>query len=129
MAQDTDIFHGSQDNDTLGGRLWRAREAIGMSESALAKAPGLKKETLRAWESDRSEPRANKLVTLAGLLNVSPTWLLDGVGDAPQSETIASELGIRRAQLQRIRDLREQTDAAIANMEKAIDRIARHDGA
>lgn len=129
MAQDTDIFHGSQDNDTLGGRLWRAREAIGMSESALAKALGLKKETLRAWESDRSEPRANKLVTLAGLLNVSPTWLLDGVGDAPQSETIASELGILRAQLQRIRDLREQTDAAIANMEKAIDRIARHDGA
>lgn len=129
MAQSTDIFHGSQDNDTLGGRLWRAREAIGMSESALAKALGLKKETLRAWENDRSEPRANKLVTLAGLLNVSPTWLLYGVGDAPQSETIASELGVLRAQLQRIRDLREQTDQVVANMEKAIDRIAKHEGA
>ena len=72
MAQDTDIFDGNQDNDTLGGRLWRAREAVGMSESGLAKALGLKKETLRAWENDRSEPRANKLVTLAGLLNVTP---------------------------------------------------------
>lgn len=129
MAQDTDIFDGNQDNDTLGGRLWRAREAVGMSESGLAKALGLKKETLRAWENDRSEPRANKLVTLAGLLNVSPTWLLYGVGDAPTSDTIASELGILRAQLQRIRELREQTDTAIANMEKAIDRIAKHDGA
>lgn len=129
MAQDTDIFDGNRDNDTLGGRLWRAREAIGMSESALAKALGLKKETLRAWESDRSEPRANKLVTLAGLLNVSPTWLLHGVGDAPQSETITSELSILRAQLQSIRQLREQTDLAIANMEKAIERIAKHDGA
>ncbi|MCG6856877.1 MAG: helix-turn-helix domain-containing protein [Salaquimonas sp.] len=129
MPQDTDIFDSNPDNDTLGGRLWRAREAIAMSETALAKALGLKKETLRAWESDRSEPRANKLVTLAGLLNVSPTWLLYGVGDAPQSETIASELSILRSQLQRIRDLREQTDAAIANMEKAIDKIAKHEGA
>jgi transcriptional regulator with XRE-family HTH domain len=129
VPQDTDIFDSNPDNDTLGGRLWRAREAIAMSETALAKALGLKKETLRAWESDRSEPRANKLVTLAGLLNVSPTWLLYGVGDAPQSETIASELSILRSQLQRIRDLREQTDAAIANMEKAIDKIAKHEGA
>lgn len=127
MPQDSDIFDSAQDNDTLGGRLWRAREAVGMSEAALAKALGLKKETLRAWENDRSEPRANKLVTLAGLLNVSPTWLLYGVGDAPQNDTLASELGILRSQLQRIRELREQTDLAIANMEKAIARIAKHE--
>ena len=129
MAEDTSIFHGNQDTDTLGGRLWRAREAVGLSESALAKALGLKKETLRAWENDRSEPRANKLVTLAGLLNVSPTWLLYGVGDAPQSETLSSELGILRAQLQRIRELRDQTDQAITSMEKAIDRMSRHEDA
>lgn len=128
MSQDAHFFDGARDDDTLGGRLWRAREAVGMSETALAKALGLKKETLRAWESDRSEPRANKLVTLAGLLNVSPTWLLYGIGDAPQADTLADELGILRAQLQRIRELREQTDAAITNMEKAIARIAKREG-
>ena len=129
MGQDGQSFYSDRDNDTLGGRLWRAREAVGLSEAGLAKALGLKKETLAAWESDRSEPRANKLVTLAGLLNVSPTWLLYGVGDAPQDETLSSEIGILRAQLARIRELREQTDTAIANMEKAIDRIAKRDGA
>lgn len=125
MSGEQHIFEETQDNDTLGGRLWRAREAIGMTETGLAKAVGVKRETLRAWESDRSEPRANKLVTMSGLLNVSPTWLLHGVGDAPPTETLSDEIGIVRAQLERIRQLREQTDAAIINIEKAMDRIAQ----
>lgn len=128
MTDEQHIFHEAQDDDTFGGRLWRAREAVAMSESALAKAIGVKRETLRAWESDRSEPRANKLVTIAGLLNVSPTWLLHGVGDAPQSETLASEISIVRAQLQRLRELREQTDGAVASIEKAMARIADRAG-
>lgn len=126
LKQDDSIFGKAGDNDTLGGRLWRAREAVGMSEAGLAKAIGVKRETLRAWESDRSEPRANRLVTIAGILNVSPTWLLHGVGDAPQGDALSDELRLLRAQLQHIREMREQTDLAIANMEKAIARIARH---
>jgi transcriptional regulator with XRE-family HTH domain len=122
------IFDDEQDNDTLGGRLWRAREAVGLTESALAKAIGVKRETLRAWESDRSEPRANRLVTIAGLLNVSPTWLLHGVGGAPAAETLTDEIGIVRSQLERLQQLREQTDSALANIEKAMERIAQRTG-
>ncbi len=32
--------------------------------------------TLKAWENDRSEPRVNKIVALAGILGVSPTYFL-----------------------------------------------------
>lgn len=128
VNKDDNIFGMAGDNDTLGGRLWRAREAVGLTEAGLAKAIGVKRETLRAWESDRSEPRANRLVTLAGVLNVSPTWLLHGVGDAPQSDVLADELRLLRVQLQHIREMREQTDLAISNMEKAIARIAERSG-
>ncbi|GIL02561.1 MAG: transcriptional regulator [Alphaproteobacteria bacterium] len=128
MSEEPHIFDEAGDNDTLGGRLWRAREAVGLSEAALAKALGIRPETLRAWESDRSEPRANRLVTIAGLLNVSPTWLLHGVGGAPQGETLAEEIGIVRTQLERIRQWRQQTDGAIASIEKALDRIAQRTG-
>ena len=39
------------------------------------------------WEADRSEPRANKPVALAGILNVSPTYLLSGLGQPAHQPT------------------------------------------
>jgi transcriptional regulator with XRE-family HTH domain len=54
-----------------------------LTTSQLARRLGIKTETLHDWETDRSEPRSNRLLTLAGVLNVSPTWLLTGAGEAP----------------------------------------------
>lgn len=74
---------------TFGDRLAAAREAMGMSQAALAKRLGIKTKTVQAWEHDTAEPRANKLQMLAGLLNVSMRWLLTGVGEgvsAPAGE-------------------------------------------
>ena len=129
MQDDQHIFGDAPDNDTLGGRLWRAREAKGLSESSLAKAIGVRRETLRAWESDRSEPRANRLVTISGVLDVSPTWLLHGLGDAPASETVAGEISVVRAQLGRLRELRDETETVIATIEKSMARIAERGSA
>ena len=42
---------------------------------------GVKHATLKSWENDRSEPRVNKLVALAGLFGVSPTHFLAEEGD------------------------------------------------
>ena len=71
---------------TFGDRLAAARDGAGMSQDQLAKRLGVKVKTLRAWENDVSEPRANRLQMLAGMLNVSIVWLLSGQGegvDAP----------------------------------------------
>ena len=56
---------------------------------------------MQAWESDRSEPRANRLTMLAGFLGVTPTWLLYGVGNAPEDDPHADELKIVKAQMSR----------------------------
>ena len=61
---------------TLGGRLYSSRQNAGMSLNLAARLLGVKSSTLKSWESDRSEPRVNKLVGLAGLLGVSPTHFL-----------------------------------------------------
>ena len=66
---------------TFGDRVAGAREAAGMTQSQLARLLGVKKSTLIGWEDDISEPRANKLQMMAGLLNVSIMWLLTGEGD------------------------------------------------
>jgi HTH-type transcriptional regulator, cell division transcriptional repressor len=118
------MYDKNRDNDTLGGRIWRAREAAGYSAAKFSRTLGIRKETLDAWESDRSEPRANRLVTMAGLLSVSPSWLLHGIGESPLDENVSDEVQILRAQLARIKELREQTSISIANMERAIERMA-----
>ena len=68
---------------TFGDRVAGAREQAGMTQAELSKRMGIKVKTLKSWEDDLSEPRANKLSMMAGLLNVSLPWLLTGEGDGP----------------------------------------------
>ncbi len=70
-------------SDTIGGRLIRARAAKALTTSQLARRIGVKTQTLHNWETDRTAPRSNRLAMLAGVLNVSPTWVLVGRGEAP----------------------------------------------
>ena len=80
---------------TFGDRLTAAREATGMTLESLAKRLGVKPSTLRKWEDDLSEPRANRLSILAGLLNVSMMWLINGEGegvDNPDVEPVPEDM-------------------------------------
>lgn len=88
--------------DTMGGRISRAREAGGYSMAQLARRLGIKTSTLKMWETDRSEPRSNRLAMLAAFLNVSPTWLLVGKGDAPSPHTLTDEIGLLEMELETI---------------------------
>lgn len=70
----------TDDHATLGDRLAAAREAAGMTQAQLGQRLGVRPKTLRDWENDVSEPRANRLQMLAALLGVSLRWLLTGEG-------------------------------------------------
>lgn len=80
MGTDSDNWYGP-DQATFGDRLAAAREFAGMTQEVLAKRLGVRNKTIRAWEADMSEPRANRLSILAGLLNVSIMWLINGEGE------------------------------------------------
>ncbi|WP_323766812.1 helix-turn-helix domain-containing protein [Antarctobacter sp.] len=77
---DTTDWYGPE-TATFGDRLAAAREAAGMTQETLAKRLGVKFKTVQAWEDDFSEPRANRLNMLAGVLNISIVWLITGEGD------------------------------------------------
>lgn len=81
------------DAATFGDRVAAAREQTGMSQNELAKRLGVRPATLRAWEDDLSEPRANRLSILAGLLNVSMMWLINGEGEGVEapSESVSTK--------------------------------------
>lgn len=68
---------------TFGDRLTLAREAFGLSPEQLAWRIGVRRSTITSWEDDRAEPRANRMQTLSGVLNVSLVWLMTGEGTGP----------------------------------------------
>ncbi|WP_439560049.1 helix-turn-helix domain-containing protein [Roseinatronobacter sp.] len=101
------------DQATFGDRLTAAREAQGLTQSQLSGRLGIKLQTLQGWENDRSEPRANKLQMVAGLLNVSMGWLLTGEGEgladpvspedlAEDAQTLLKDLRAMRAETMRL---------------------------
>ncbi|OIQ24919.1 MAG: transcriptional regulator [Alphaproteobacteria bacterium MedPE-SWcel] len=115
------------DAATFGDRVAAARESAGMSQGQLARRIGVKKSTLVGWEQDLSEPRANKLSMLSGLLNVSMNWLLTGQGDdlsAPTEDTLGDDMAAIARELRALReDLRAQAERA-GRLEKALRRLA-----
>ena len=110
---------------TLGDRVAGAREAAGLSQSALARGLGVRLSTVQAWEEDRAEPRANKLQMAAGVLNVSVGWLLTGTGDGPDGPPEGRPPGTEaRAALAELRRLREELGAIATRLGRTEARLA-----
>lgn len=75
--------HADPCDETLGGRVSLARDAKALSMEDAAQRLGVLASSWRAWECDRDVPRANRLTMMAGVLGVSPIWLLTGLGEGP----------------------------------------------
>jgi transcriptional regulator with XRE-family HTH domain len=113
---------------TFGDRLTAAREAAGLDQAELAKRVGVKLSSLRKWEDDLLEPRANRLSMLAGMLNVSITWLIDGVGDGlsvPLEDDTKIEDEARQL-LAEMSELRAELKARSDQVARLEKRLRRH---
>jgi transcriptional regulator with XRE-family HTH domain len=111
------------DGDTLGGRIWRARDATGLSTKELASKLGVRSDTISSWERDRAEPRANRLFMLAGVLGVTPAWLMAGIGRAPDDNAADASGDELRKQLDLVKKLHDQTAEAISALEMEFERL------
>lgn len=110
---------------TLGGRIQMAREMRGLTPSQLARRAGVLPKTLANWESDRSEPRANKLQMLAGVLDVPPLWLLggDAVGIEPEFDVGIEETADVASKVQRLIKLHERMSTLLFEVQADISRL------
>jgi len=129
VSDTTNIFEETPDDDTTGGRLSRAREASGLSVKDLAWRLGVKIATVKAWESDRSQPSSHRLANIAGLLKVSLSWIVHGVGIGPSEDEHPATDGLQTnpeiaAQLNRLRLLHVETGLLLERMNGAAARRA-----
>jgi transcriptional regulator with XRE-family HTH domain len=114
-----DLDDYTDDAATFGDRLALAREALGLDQDELAGRMGVTPVTLRAWEEDRAEPRANRLQLLAGTLNVSLVWLMTGQGSAPRGPG-RPELDACLAELRALRDEQARLAGRLARLERRL---------
>lgn len=119
----------SNEAATFGDRLSAAREQLGLSQADLARRLGVKLKTVEAWEDDRTEPRANRLQLLAGVLNVSLMWLLNGEGEGIAEPGDHDEVGPDVADLlgemAEIRASLVQGTQRLGRLEKRLRRALR----
>jgi transcriptional regulator with XRE-family HTH domain len=128
LKTENEITVFSEENDdTLGGRLSSALDAAGISAESLANQLGVRQETVIAWESDRSEPRPSRLVDIAGILGVSPMWLMTGAGEGPGElndervlEAVKIELGRLQSAYLEIGRLIDTTSQQIEKLDHQI---------
>jgi transcriptional regulator with XRE-family HTH domain len=111
---------------TTGSRIEQARNQLGLSLPQLARRIAVKSKTLENWENDRSEPRADKLMKLAGLLQVPLIWLL--TGNTPQGSErmpVALEtVGIAQ-KLERAVAMQQELAALLISVSADVARLQR----
>lgn len=121
----------SNDAATFGDRVAAARDALGLSQSDLARKLGVKVQTVAAWEDDLREPRANRLQMLSGVLNVSLMWLLNGEGEGLPDPEANAELGhdINEilAEFRQVKGVLTQSAEKIATLEKRLRKALREE--
>ena len=114
-----DLDWSGPETATFGDRLSAAIEKSGMTQKLVAKRLGIKLVTLKSWEQDISEPRANRLSMLAGLLGVSVMWLLHGEGDGVEHSDKETQVP------QEINDLLFEIRAVQTGLLSSADKLAK----
>ena len=109
---------------TLAERIVEARKAAGFTTSQLAHRLGVRTATLASWEAGKAEPRTNRLMMLAGLLSVSPTWLLCGRGTAPH-DVADSEVGSLKTSITELRSMISAMGEHVHRLEQRVETLNR----
>jgi transcriptional regulator with XRE-family HTH domain len=107
---------------TLAERIVKAREATGFTTAELAHRLGVRSATLASWEAGKGEPRTNRLMMLAGLLSVSPTWLLCGRGTAPH-ESDESDVSSLKTSLIELRGMLAAMGEHVQRLEDRVESL------
>ena len=106
-------------------RLKEARENKGMSTAEIANRIGVRLRTYENWEDGKTEPRANRLQMLAGVLGVSLLWLIQGAEQHDPVIDQATRLDQLEAKLERLNSLQREVTQLTTELSNELTRM-RH---
>lgn len=106
----------------LGPRLRVARENAGLSVEELARRIGVETASVAAWENDERPPRANRLMMLCGVLDISIKWLLEGREDlymARDDDSLAAIGG----EFERLRAIMTEVNGVLCTLSDRVNSL------
>lgn len=118
-AADLELADSSVD---VGERLAEAREVAGDTVEELGSRLGVAAPTVKSWEAGEATPPSNVLARAAGVLGVSPSWLLLGHGDEPVE--VDPELAHIRETLADVRESLRSAEAQLASLTDRLNDVA-----
>tara|TARA_Y100001954_G_scaffold234326_1_gene289574 strand:+ start:895 stop:1293 length:399 start_codon:yes stop_codon:yes gene_type:complete len=127
-AKGENVVSNSEEIESLGGRIFNSRKKAGLSLHMTANLLGVRPKTLQSWENDQSEPRVNKLVSLSGILGVSPTYFLAEEGnDGENVVTINGRnekiLELLTREMKQAKALQKEQNRCLKKMELLISKL------
>ncbi len=112
----------------LGPRLQVARINAGLSHEDLAQRLGVAADSVASWESSERTPRVNRLVMLAGILDVSLIWLLEGREDEYMKGHETAEIERLRGDLIRLEEKLNEAQSLARQALEGLDEVAAKHG-
>lgn len=89
----------------FGERFRQIRKAIRVNQEEFGELLGVSRQTINAYENNRQRPTLDMMEKVCGLQEISPYWLLSGIGDFkasgsyPTAEEYAVPLGVAEDRL------------------------------
>lgn len=113
----------------LALRIQDARAAAQLSIMEVSSLVAVKPETYKRWESGASEPRINKLTTLAGVLAVSPGWLLSGDEEHIAALNSDDRVALFRERIEQMAAIQRRMQVMLDELSCDLDDFTGTDGA
>lgn len=66
----------------ISERIFKRLTDLSMSQKEFAEKTGIQPSTISEWKKKKANPSSDKIMAICVALNVTPEWLLSGVGPA-----------------------------------------------
>lgn len=94
------------DIKSIGERIRKLREKIGLTQSDLAKKLNVKRETVAQWETGARDLKTGYIIDLADCLNVSCDEILRGV--KPENISVYKDLGLTDVSINNLKEITKE---------------------
>lgn len=80
-----------------GDRIKQVRKRLDLTQEAFGKLAGVSKAAVSQWESGRTKPERDALLSLKRKRGISPEWVTSGKGEMLDAETESGTTDLRPA--------------------------------
>lgn len=122
---------------TLKDRIKKIRKDAGLTQEKFAERLGIKRNTVATYETGKSEPMDNIVISMCREFSISENWLRTGIGEMKKSLTKNQEIGAFANEVMKLPDeafkkrfidaLKKLDEKDWENLEKIANKLLKED--